>query len=159
MKPPKKCLAVDDADDGDTGGDMKAENMKFAEQIRASFAAADSEKGSSGNGRGGRGKKRKQAEVADPTPPPAAVKKTPKIVIKFAKGNSSNSNTPPPPPNSASAKEGSNAKEATKNNGGISEYDFADDGINVDGNMDVANTAEGGGNKGAKIKFKMPQKD
>ena len=151
MKPPKKCLAVDDADDGDTGGDMKAENMKFAEQIRASFAAADSEKGSSGNGRGGRGKKRKQAEVADPTPPPAAVKKTPKIVIKFAKGNSSNSNTPPP----KEAKEDAN-KEA-KNNGGISEYDFADDGINVDGNMDVA-AGEGGGGKGTKLKFKVPQK-
>ena len=145
-KPPKKCLA-DDADD-DTGGDMKAENMKFAEAVRASFAAADSEKGSSGNGGRGRGKKRKQVEQPET---PAAVKKTPKIVIKFAKGNSSNSNTPPPPHPPNSTKED---KEA-KNNGGISEYDFADDGINVDGNMDVA-TSEGG--KGTKLKFKMPQK-
>ena len=129
---------------------MKAENMKFAEQIRASFAAADTEKGSTGNGRG-RGKKRKQAEAAAAAETPA-VKKTPKIVIKFAKGNSSNSNTPPP----KEAKEDAN-KEA-KNNGGISEYDFADDGINVDGNMDVAAGEGGGGGKGTKLKFKVPQK-
>lgn len=160
-KPPKKCLA-ESPEHSIESGDMKAENMKYAEQVRAEYESqlavggggggkkqqaggGGGGGGSSGVGRG-RGKKRKTKDE------PTGESKTPRLVIKFSKDSKSNTPTPLPPPKS---------NDPAKNNGGITEYDFMDEEppgggdvskAMVDGNVDFDT------GKGIRLKIKPLQK-
>ena len=102
-KPPKKCLA--ESPTHDEPDDLKAQSMRFAEQIRAQFD--ESSKSTSGSGSRGRKKKRK----GGPSEPEISSSKTPRLVIKFSKGPSASSNT------------------SAKENGGRDEYDFDDSAL------------------------------
>jgi len=104
-KPPKKCLA--DSPEHNDPDDLKAESMKFAEEIRAQF---DESSKSSGSSNRGRKKKRKGGPE-----PELNNSKTPRLVIKFSKGGST----------STSGSVASSAASA-KENGGRDEYDFDD---------------------------------
>ena len=96
-KPPKKCLA--DEPDDEIDDDLKAQSMRFAEEIRAQFDEPQSQKSSKG-----RKKKRKGGPVNEPE---LNNSKTPRLVIKFSKSPSS-----------------SVARSGTTVNGGRDEYDF-----------------------------------
>ena len=98
-KPPKKCLA--DEPDDEIDDDLKAQSMRFAEEIRAQFDEPHSQKSSKG-----RKKKRKGGPVNEPE---LNNSKTPRLVIKFSKSPSSNV-----------------ARSGTTENGGRDEYDFDD---------------------------------
>ena len=98
-KPPKKCLA--DEPDDEIDDDLKAQSMRFAEEIRAQFDEPQSQKSSKG-----RKKKRKGGPVNEPE---LNNSKTPRLVIKFSKSPSSNV-----------------ARSGTTENGGRDEYDFDD---------------------------------
>merc|ERR1712008_147967 len=83
------------------GDDLKAQSMRFAEEIRAQFDEPQSQKSSKG-----RKKKRKGGPVNEPE---LNNSKTPRLVIKFSKSPSSNV-----------------ARSGTTENGGRDEYDFDD---------------------------------
>ena len=108
-KPPKKCLA--DSPEHNDPDDLKAESMKFAEEIRAQF---DESSKSSGSSNRGRKKKRKGGPE-----PELNNSKTPRLVIKFSKGSTSGST-------SGSVASSAAASASAKENGGRDEYDFDD---------------------------------
>ncbi len=110
-KPPKKCLAESPPHDEMTAGDLKAENMKFAEQIRAQF---DKDPGQSGSG-GNRGKQRKRRREDDGVAITNA--KAPRIVIKFSKG-------PQEDPLVTEHRDHLSVENLSTGRNGLDEYDF-----------------------------------
>ncbi len=108
-KPPKKCLAESPPHDAAETGDFKAESMKYAEQIMASFDKEEERAKTvrRGGGSGSRGRKRKRttppprkgsggASVGGDKTPTATLgapsnAKTPRLVIKFSKDSNKNS--------------------------------------------------------------------
>jgi hypothetical protein len=102
-KPPKKCLADSPTHEP---GDLKAESMKFAEEIRAQF----DEPKAAGGPKGSKKKKRKAPTISEEVAAVAAATgstaaKTPRLVIKFSKDSEA-------------------VAKAAKENGGRDEYDF-----------------------------------
>ena len=87
-KPPKKCLADSPPhEEGEelTAGDLKAESMKYAEEIRAQFEDQHDREHKSGGGGGGGGGRQKKRRRDDESITPNA--KTPRLVIKISKGS------------------------------------------------------------------------
>jgi len=121
-KPPKKCLA--ESPPHEEPGDLKAESMKYAEQILSTFHEEDKVPKAKAKGRPKKGAKRKA--------PAAGGAKTPRLVIKFSKdGGSSgkNSKEPSPPP--------ANTDETAAKKNGLDAYNFVDDDLPmVDGNVE-----------------------
>jgi hypothetical protein len=84
-KPPKKCLAESPPHEELSTGDLKAESMKFAEEIRAQFEdqhERERRPGAAG-GRNRQKKRRRDEEPSQAASLPNA--KTPRLVIKFSK--------------------------------------------------------------------------
>jgi hypothetical protein len=77
-KPPKKCLAESPPHDELTSGDLKAESMKYAEEIRAQFENQDHKPGGAKKSK----KRRIDDDASAPIPPSS---KTPRLVIKIRK--------------------------------------------------------------------------
>ncbi|TRY73584.1 hypothetical protein TCAL_03368, partial [Tigriopus californicus] len=127
-KPPKKCLAESPPHDEDSG-DLKAANMKYAEQIMASFDADEPSKGKKEAAKRGRKRKKKDEPGLGGGGPTGT--KTPRLVIKFSKDGSKEGT---PAPNSPlDAHDDLNKR----NGGGLSAFDFEDDPLMVDGNVEM----------------------
>ena len=118
-KPPKKCLAESPPHDELMPGDLKAENMRYAEEIRAQFEDQQDREHLKGSAGRNRQKKRRREDES-----PALNAKAPRLVIKFSKTSEPAQPQTDPlvidddPTSAAGLQPGRN---------GLDQYDFSDD--------------------------------